>query len=59
LRQAQSLLGQPLMVSVLPLRADAPVYIAKEFRPDFGGKAQVAELRNVSVTPVYLLKVKP
>jgi hypothetical protein len=33
--------------------------IAKEARPDFGGKAQLAELRKVSVTPVYLLKLKP
>ena len=59
LRQFDSVLGAPLTVTVLPLRADAPVYIPREARPDFGGKAQVAQLRQVSVTPVYLLKVTP
>ncbi|SFU44911.1 beta-galactosidase [Pseudoduganella namucuonensis] len=48
-----------LTLSVLPLRADAPVYIPKEGRPDFGGKPQVAELRGVRVTPVYHLSVRP
>lgn len=59
LRQVESLLDKPLTLSVMPLRADAPVYIAKEARPDFGGREQVAQLRKVSITPVYLLKVKP
>lgn len=59
LRQSQALLDRPLTVSVLPLRADAPVYIPGEARPNFGGKDQVAELRKVSVTPVYVLKLKP
>jgi hypothetical protein len=59
LRQAQEALDQPLTVSVMPLRADAPVYIPKEGRPDFGGKPQIATLRGVTATPVYLLKLKP
>jgi beta-galactosidase len=49
----------PLTLSVLPLRADAPIYLPKEGRPDFRGKAQVAELRGVRVTPVYQLSVRP
>ncbi|NHZ82862.1 glycoside hydrolase family 35 [Massilia sp. CCM 8695] len=49
----------PLTLSVLPLRADAPVYIPKEGRPDFGGKEPIAELRAVRVTPIYRLDVKP
>jgi hypothetical protein len=49
----------PLTLSVLPLRADAPIYLPKEGRPDFGGKQQVAELRGVKVTPVYTLAVQP
>jgi beta-galactosidase len=49
----------PLTLSVLPLRADAPVYIPKEGRPDFGGKAQLAALRGVKLTPVYRLSVNP
>jgi beta-galactosidase len=49
----------PLTLSVLPLRADAPIYLPREARPDFGGKAQLAELRGVTVTPVYRLSVRP
>jgi len=48
-----------LTLSVLPLRADAPIYLPREARPDFGGKAQLAELRGVRITPVYRLAVKP
>jgi beta-galactosidase len=59
LREAEASLDRPLTLSVLPLRADAPVYIPKEGRPDFKGKSQVAELRGVSVTPVYLLTLTP
>jgi len=59
LHEAEASLDRPLTLSVLPLRADAPVYIPKEGRPDFKGKSQVAELRGVSVTPVYLLTLTP
>jgi hypothetical protein len=59
LKQAQASLDQPLTVSVMPLRFDAPIYIPKEGRPDFGAKKQIAELRGVTVTPVYLLELKP
>ena len=48
----------PLTLSVLPLRADAPIYLPKEARPDFGGKQQLAELRGVRVLPVYRLGVR-
>ncbi|MHA4867240.1 beta-galactosidase [Duganella sp. PWIR1] len=57
LRQIEARLDQPLTVSVLPLRADAPIYLPKEGRPDFSGKPQLAQLRKVVVTPVYLLKL--
>jgi hypothetical protein len=59
LRQAGSLLDQPLTVSVLPLRADAPIYLPKEARPNFAGQTQMAAVRNVSVIPVYQLRVTP
>ena len=47
----------PLTLTVLPLRADAPVYLPKEHRPDFGGKPQAATLRSVKVVPVYRLEL--
>jgi beta-galactosidase len=59
LRQNSALLDQPLTVSVLPLRADAPIYLPKEARPDFAGQQQLAALRGVSVIPVYQLRVTP
>jgi hypothetical protein len=49
----------PLTLSVLPLRADAPIYLPKEARPDFGGEQELAQLRGVRVTPVYKLMVRP
>lgn len=47
----------PLTLTVLPLRADAPIYLPEEHRPDFGGQAQVAELRGVKVVPTYRIEI--
>jgi len=46
-----------LTLTVLPLRADAPIYLPREHRPAFNGQAQVAELRGVKVTPVYRVEI--
>jgi len=59
LRQQAALLDQPLTVSVLPLRADAPIYLPKEARPNFGGEQQMATVRGVTVIPVYQLRITP
>ncbi|GGX83644.1 glycoside hydrolase family 35 [Massilia dura] len=48
-----------LSLAVLPLRADAPVYIPKEARPDFGAQSQIARVNKVSLVPVYQLTVTP
>jgi hypothetical protein len=42
-----------LTLQLLPLRADAPIYLPKEARPDFEGKPQVAALRGIHLSPVY------
>jgi hypothetical protein len=47
----------PLTLTVLPLRADAPIYLPREHRPDFGGKPQLAELKGVKVVPVYRVEI--
>ena len=47
----------PLTLTVLPLRADAPIYLPREHRPDFKGQAQIATLRGVKVVPVYRLDI--
>jgi len=54
-----ALLRQPLSLSVLPLRSDAPIYLPREHRPDFAGQAQIAALRGVRLITVYRLSVKP
>ncbi len=59
LKQHAAALTQPLSLSVLPLRSDAPIYLPKEYRPDFAGQSQLATLRKVHVTPVYSLAIKP
>jgi hypothetical protein len=45
--------GGEMTLQLLPLRADAPIYLPREARPDFGGKPQIAALRDIRVTPVY------
>jgi beta-galactosidase len=47
----------PLTLTVLPLRADAPIYLPREHRPDFGGKPQLAVLKAVKVVPVYRVEL--
>jgi hypothetical protein len=45
--------SRALTLQVLPLRADAPIYIPKEAWPDFGGKQQAVALHGVKLAPVY------
>ncbi|MFN4116526.1 MAG: glycoside hydrolase family 35, partial [Inhella sp.] len=49
----------PLRLSLLPLRADAPIYWPREHKPDFGGKPQIADLRAARLIPVYRARVHP
>jgi len=46
-----------LQLSVLPLRADAPIYLPEQAVPDFGGQPQVAGVSAVKVIPVYKLTI--
>lgn len=47
----------PLTLTVLPLRADAPIYLPREHRPDFAGQAQLAGLRGLKAVPVYRIDI--
>jgi len=47
----------PLTLTVLPLRADAPIYLPREHRPDFAGQAQIARLRGLKAVPVYRVDI--
>ncbi|MBV8603826.1 MAG: beta-galactosidase [Pelomonas sp.] len=48
----------PLTLSVLPLRADAPIYLDRAHRPDFAGAQQFAQLRGVTLHPVYAAQIR-
>ena len=45
-RHAPEILSGDLRVAILPLREDAPIYLAKEARPDFGKARSIAALKG-------------
>jgi beta-galactosidase len=52
--------GAELKLSVLPLRADAPIYIDAAHRPAFAaGQTQVAELRGARLLTVRRVAIAP
>ncbi len=56
-RHAPEILQGELRVAILPLRRDAPIYMAKEARPDFGDAESLAVLERVEIVsrrPVQL-----
>ena len=57
-RYAPEILTGDLRVEILPLRKDAPIYLAKEARPDFGGKQSVVSLNRVEIVPRYQITLK-
>ncbi|MGP8202298.1 MAG: beta-galactosidase [Limisphaerales bacterium] len=57
-RHAPDITGGDLRIAVLPLRKDAPIYMAGEMRPDFGASASVADLQRVEIIPRYQLQLR-
>ncbi|HET8611483.1 MAG TPA: beta-galactosidase [Sphingomonas sp.] len=58
LSEHRDALANPLTLTILPLRGDAPVYIDNALRPKLAADAQVATLRSVSVIPQYRLDLR-
>ena len=56
-RYAPDILGGDLRIAILPLRKDAPVYMADQARPDFGKAGSVASLQSVEIVPWYQLQI--
>jgi len=52
-------LTKPFTLTVMPLRADAPIYYDDRYKIDFGGKPQIAEVSSVELVPEYELVVGP
>ncbi|MFG6441840.1 beta-galactosidase [Roseateles sp. LKC17W] len=60
LRQFALKPGAALKLTVLPLRADAPIYIDAAHRPAFAaGQSQVAELRSARLLPLRRVSIAP
>lgn len=60
LRQFKLKPGAELQLSVLPLRADAPVYIDAAHRPAFAaGQTQIAELRGAKLLTMRRVAIAP
>jgi hypothetical protein len=57
-RHAPQILTGDLRVAILPLRKDAPIYMAKEARPDFGEAPATAELKRVEIVPRYRVELR-
>ena len=56
-RHAAELSGGDLDVEILPLRKDAPVYMAAQARPDFGNDTSVVSLDRVDIIPRYQVQL--
>jgi len=56
-RHAPEILGGDLRVAILPLRKDAPIYLAKEAKPDFGKAASIVALRGLEIVPRYQVEL--
>jgi hypothetical protein len=52
-RHAPEILKGDLRVAILPLRKDAPIYMAEGARPDFGAAASVVALQRVEIISHY------
>jgi hypothetical protein len=48
-------LNEPWILTVMPLRSDAPIYIEEPYRPRFVDSKQVASVVSVRILPEYQL----
>jgi hypothetical protein len=55
---APEILTGDLRVEILPLRKDAPIYLANEARPDFGGNGSIVSLNRIEIVPRYQIGLK-
>lgn len=56
-RNAPEILNGDLRVAILPLRKDAPIYMADQAKPHFNGTDSVADLQGVEIIPRYQLQL--
>jgi hypothetical protein len=56
-RNAPEISKGDLRIAILPLRNDAPIYMAKEARPDFSKADSAVALQGVEVVPRYQVQL--
>ncbi|HEX3719052.1 MAG TPA: beta-galactosidase [Verrucomicrobiae bacterium] len=52
-RHAPGILASGLRIAILPLRKDAPIYMAQSARPDFANTSAIANLQSIEIVPRY------
>ncbi len=57
-RHAPDILKGDLRIAILPLRKNAPIYMAQSARPDFGDAGAVAALHRIEIIPRYQLQLR-
>lgn len=56
-RYAPGIMNGDLEVAILPLQNHAPIYLAKDARPEFGDKPDVVLLNEVEIIPRYQVQL--
>ncbi|HXB59895.1 MAG TPA: beta-galactosidase, partial [Candidatus Acidoferrales bacterium] len=56
-RYAPDIFAGDLRVAILPLRKNAPIYLADSAKPDFGSAKSIVELRGVKIIPRYQVQL--
>jgi hypothetical protein len=57
-RHAPEILNGDLRIAILPLRKDAPFYMAEKARPHFGNTDSMTALQQVEIIPRYQLEFR-
>jgi len=57
-RAAPEILTGDLRIAILPLRKDAPIYLAKEARPDFANRSSIVSLNRIEILPRYQIELE-
>ncbi len=56
-RYAPEILNGDLRISILPLRKDAPIYMADKAHPDFGKNGSIVKLQSIEIVPRYQVQI--
>lgn len=55
-RFAPDIFQKDLILKILPLRKDAPIYLADDAKPDFKGKDSICEIESISLSEIYTIE---